>query len=128
MAAAAGVPVRENSSNVLENLIVLSASVKLYVPSTVNINETADNSAEVRAAEEAFSGWFGGATAYRALGVWKSPVAGLVHEAITIVESFCNTADLEANISAVVSYARSMKERLGQEAVSLEVQGKLYLI
>ena len=112
----------------LEALAGLGSNVRLFVPSTLDIDQKAVNSSEVRMVAELFSSWFGGATAYRALGCWSSPAVGLVSEEVTIIESFCSESALASRISEVIDFARALRDRLRQEAVVLEVDRKLYLI
>ena len=63
----------------------LSSRVALYVPGTINVNETTNNEAQVKKVLTAFCGWFGGATASDARGGWLSQTAGLVIENVTII-------------------------------------------
>jgi hypothetical protein len=112
----------------LENLIVLSSNVRLYVPSTEEVNEACDNSLVVRETADLFSECFGGATIYKALGCWRSPAVGLVTEDVTIVESYCGEAELSENIRRVLLWAKAVKARMSQEAIALSVNGKLYFV
>ena len=108
--------------------IRLRARVAVYVPATQGVSAAADNSAQVARVAEALSGWFGGATATPAVGYWKSAEAGLVAERTTIVYAFAAEADLSAHIDDVVELCMAIKTEMEQEAVSLEVNGDLYLI
>lgn len=112
----------------LRNLIALSSNVRLYVPSTTDVDKACDTSAWVDRILSAFSGWYGGATSYAALGCWVTNAGALVKEAVTIVESFCSEESLRANCAATIELAETMKRTLGQEAVSLEVNNKLYFV
>lgn len=116
------------ATNELENLVVLSSNVRLYVPSTFDVTQPADNTDEVRRAAELMSEAFGGATAFRARGCWKSTTGGLVTEEVTVVESYCSDEDLRRHIVRILGAARAIKHRMQQEAVALEVNGRLYLV
>lgn len=115
----------------LQNLFNLSSSVKVYVPGTQGVAgdmSAQEHARHVDAALSQLGGWFGGATAYRALGSWVSPDLGLVKETVTIVESYCSEEALQEHAAAFVSYAEALKAELHQEAVSVEVNNVLYFV
>lgn len=112
----------------LKTALKLSAKVAIYVPGTCGVDIAADNTAVVEKVAAALSTMFGGATAQKAEGFWCSDVAGLVKENTTIVYAFCSPADLEQHISDVVTIAQEIKHDLQQEAVSVELDGTLYII
>lgn len=112
----------------LKNLIELSSSVKLYVPSTINVNQTIDNTKIVESVATALSNWFGGATALKAVGAWVSPQTGLVLENVTIVQSYCTETQLQENIADFINLANRLKKEMTQDAIAIEVNNKLYLI
>jgi hypothetical protein len=115
-------------SKKLKNLIELSSSVKIYVPSTADVNQVCDNTDIVDMVLSEMSAMFGGATKFDALGCWSSPACGLVKERIMICCSYCTEAQLSANIDSVVEICERVKSEMGQEAVSLEINNKLYFI
>ncbi|MBM5783054.1 MAG: DUF3574 domain-containing protein [Pelagibacterales bacterium] len=112
----------------LKNLIKLSASVRVLIPSTISINKNFDNSQEVDDALSFFSQAFGGATSFVALGAWQSQNLGLIKEKVVAVESFCDQSELEERIDDVVNFCEQLKKRLDQEAISLFVNNELYFI
>ena len=112
----------------LENLIELGCNVKIYVPSTVNVNDRADNKKQVDNALSFLSDKFGGATSYEALGCWKSPTEGLVKEQVTVCESFTDSSGLQSHTSTLIKYCELLKEEMSQEAIALEVNNKLYFV
>jgi hypothetical protein len=112
----------------LKNLIALESNVKIYVPSTINVNEQTDNSKQVDNVLFQLSGLFGGATSYSALGCWSSPESGLIKERVTICESYCHENVLKASINTVIDLCEQLKIDMKQEAISLEVNNKLYFI
>ncbi len=112
----------------LKNALKLSAKVAIYVPGTCGVDTAADTSFMVDRVAAALSTMFGGATAQKAAGFWCSDVAGLVKENTTIVYAFCAPADLEKHIGDIVTIAQDIKRELQQEAVSIELDGSLYII
>lgn len=113
--------------NALKNQFHLDHVVKLYVPSTYNVDQPIDNTPYVNRTLEKFSGIFGGATAIDGKGAWLSDEQKLVQEKVTIVYSFGEKLD-NKTINQVVTYAKTLKEELKQSAISLEVDGKMYFI
>ena len=118
----------------LNNLICLDNNIKVYIPGTINMNQEIDNSKYVDIALNLFSGLFGGSNKHSALkltekvtGTWISNKE-LIKEKINIVESYCTEKQLKDNISEVIEFCEKLKYDLNQEAISLEVNNKLYLI
>lgn len=112
----------------LKNCIPLRSNIKIYVPSTVNIDQERDNTAFVDESLSVLSAYFGGATSYACFGTWLTKEGKLVKERVTICESFCTENQLEANIDSLHDFCMSLKTRLNQEAISLEVNGALHFI
>ena len=112
----------------LQNMIELSSRLTIYIPSTVNVDEPIDNKKHVDEAAALLSGFFGGATSTEASGYWLSPSAGLVRERSTMVFTYCHEADLEAHIDEVIDYCEALKQTLTQDAIALEINGKMYFI
>lgn len=112
----------------LKNLIVLESNVKIYVPGTIDINTTFDNTLTVNNTLKVLSSFFGGSTSYQAIGCWISQNIGLIKENVTICESYCKEADLKKHIDAIIQYCEDLKKELQQEAISLEINNKLYFV
>lgn len=112
----------------LKNLIVLESNVKIYIPGTIDVNNESDNSLFVDKTLKLLSGFFGGSTSYLAVGCWISQNKGLIKEKITICESYCKETDLQKNIDNIIDYCEDLKKDLQQEAISLEINNKLYFI
>lgn len=112
----------------LKNLIKLSASVRVLIPSTISINQDFDNSKEVDSALTLFSQAFGGATSFLAVGAWQSQNLGLIKEKVVAVESFCNQEQLETKVDLIIDFCEELKKRLDQEAISLFINNELYFI
>ena len=106
----------------------LTHRVALYVPGTQGVSAAADNTAQVRKIAAALSGYFGGATAQQSTGYWMSERAGLVAESVTIVYAACTKAQRDAHLTQVLELAQDIKRELKQEAVSVELDGTLYII
>ena len=112
----------------LKNLIELSSSVQIYIPSTIDVNKEIDPIKYVDETLSYLSTLFGGATSFKAMGCWQSENAGLVKEKVIICKSFCNQSALENHIDSIISYCEKLKDTLSQEAISLEINNKLYFI
>ena len=106
----------------------LKHSFKIYIPSTVDVNTTVDNSAAVAGCLSFLSGRFGGATAINAAGAWMSSSAGLVTENVTICYAFTNLWGFLRGRRSVLAYAKTVRDEMSQEAVSVEIDGRLYLV
>ena len=106
----------------------LPQRVALYVPGTQDINHATDNAAQVERVAREFCGWFGGATAQPSAGYWLSDSAGLIREAVTIVFAACTADQLRERLPDVLTLAQQIKQDMAQEAVSVELNGALYII
>lgn len=114
-------------SNALKGQFHLDNVVKIYVPSTYNIDQPIDNTPYVNQSLETFSKMFGGATAIDGSGAWVSDADKLIKEKVTIVYSFAEKLNT-SKINEVVAYAKSLKDEMKQTSISLEVNGKMYFI
>jgi len=109
---------------------MLDKKVAVYIPSTVNGNQPAPAAKIarwVREAKIALASLFGGFTAYNGEGGWYSPEHGLIEEKVTIVQAFTDEAGLE-RVGKLRELAKEMASDMGQEAVSLEVNGTLNFV
>lgn len=112
----------------LKNLISLSCNVRVYVPSTFDVDNPTDTSEFVNATLSLLSNCFGGATQHQAFGAWKSATGSIVKEKVVICESFCNQNDLDEYIETIYDYCLDLKVTLRQESIALEVNNSLYLV
>jgi len=112
----------------LKGIFKLSHSIKLYIPSTFDVNGKIDSRQYVSDTLALFSKWFGGATSYDAKGAWVSGSKGLVVEDITIVVSYATREQVKKHLEDVLRHANKIKTELKQEAVSLEYDNELYLV
>ena len=103
-------------------------SFRIYVPSTVDVDRPVDSSAAVSGCLSFLSGLFGGATALRASGAWVSDSAGLVLEDVTICYAYCGLRAFLRGRRAVLSYAKDLRDKMSQDAVSVEIDGRLYFV
>ena len=111
-----------------KNAVKLDQRVAIYVPATDNVSEKVDNSAMVEDCAKMLSNLFGGATIQPSRGAWVSERDGLVLEDTTIVYAFCTAEGLHNHVADIEAYALHIKEVMRQEAVSVEVNGELFLI
>ncbi len=112
----------------LKNCIKLSCSVKIYVPSTMDVKERFDTQIWVDKSLNLLSCIFGGATASKALGAWISNNGELIKENVTMVFSYATQTQLEKGIEEIHDFCLEMKRELSQEAIALEVNNELYLL
>ena len=112
----------------LKNCLKLSHSIKIYVPSTTNVNQHIDNSSYVDETLKFLSQCFGGATSTKALGAWVSKDGSLIKENITMVFAYATEEKLQLHIDGVYDFCLTMKAYLGQEAIALELNNELYFI
>lgn len=106
----------------------LNHCFKIYVPGTVDVDTKVDNTCTVEKTLQFLSGLFGGATSYNARGAWVSQSAGLVLENVCICVGFCSLAQKFKFRRAVVAYCRDLCKIMQQEAISLEIDGRLFFI
>lgn len=108
--------------------VELPQRVALYVPGTQGPATATDNAAQVERVAREFCEMFGGATAQQSAGYWISDAAGLVREAVTIVYAACTAAQIREHLPDVLQLAQQIKAEMQQEAVSVELNGALYII
>lgn len=112
----------------LENFTALGDNVKVYVPSTMNVNEKIDSKKFVESIKISLSNLFGGCTSYNASGAWYSDEKeSLILEGVTIVQAFTSALDNDS-INAVIELCEMLKSEMVQECISLEINNKLYFI
>ncbi|WP_420828830.1 DUF3574 domain-containing protein [Metabacillus dongyingensis] len=118
---------KTKQSSLLKGQFYLEDVVKIYVPSTYNVDQPIDNTPYVNKSLEEFSRMFGGATAIDGTGSWLTDDNQLVKEKVTIVYSYAEDLD-KKKINKAVTYAKTLKEEMKQSSVSLEINGKMYFI
>ena len=118
----------QDTAEIMQQAVTLPQRVALYVPGTQGPATATDNAAQVERVAREFCGWFGGATAQPSAGYWLSDTAGLVREAVTIVFAACTADQLREHLPDVLTLAQQIKAEMQQEAVSVELNGNLYII
>lgn len=108
--------------------VTLPQRVTLYVPGTQGTATATDNAAQVERVAREFCKMFGGATAQPSAGYWISDNAELVREAVTIVYAACTADQICEHLPDVLQLAQQIKQDMAQEAVSVELNGTLYII
>lgn len=116
------------ANNRLKAMFSLKSKITVYIPATVNINETIDNTEFVNKAATLLSECFGGATSTEALGYWVSDTAGLVKENTTMVFAYAGEDDLKKNLDRVIDFCQDLKTEMKQDAVALELNGEMFFI
>lgn len=99
--------------------------VAVYVPSTVNVRESAEaqQSVWVDSALAFFSRRFGGASAQTGItGAWESADGSLVKEGVVVVYAFAAAVSREDAVE-IKRFALDLKSALSQEAILVEVDG-----
>jgi hypothetical protein len=114
----------------LSKLTRLSKSVAIMVPSTMNaVSDGKAKQAEwVDRLMAEFAKMFGGVTVYTVQGGWWSNDHGLIREGMQTVQSMATDDALDQHLETVIGLAEAVKADMGQEAVSLIVNGELYLV
>lgn len=102
--------------------------IGIFIPTTLDVNKAADTSAFVSDALAFMGKKFGGATSEEAIGVWNSKEIGIVDEKVFIVHSYTTSKALKENLNEVVDFVKSMKAKLNQESMALEINKRLTLI
>ena len=105
----------------IPGVVRLDSRVAIYVPSTTETDHPTDNRQQVEEVAAKLSAMFGGATATEARGYWVSQSAGLVY-------SNAAAEDIERHGAEIVAICRKIKREMKQEAVSLEINGELFLV
>ena len=106
----------------------LDSKVAIYVPSTLNVNEETDNTAQVMNIIRKLSTLFGGATASDAVGGWVAENGQTVIEKVKIVYSFCTSDQLKEHISTIIAICEELKTEMSQEAITLEINGQVKFV
>lgn len=106
----------------------LNHTLALFVPSTLDVSQVTDNSAQVQSTLSFLGNLFGGATSSNAEGAWRSEESGLVTEQVTIVRTFVSKKALDTHLDDVLGFAADLKRNMKQEAVAISVDHQLILV
>ena len=106
--------------NCLNDLLVLTENVRVYVPIIKNSNILKD--VELVMCER-----FGGTSSIKVNGSYIMSDGNIEYDNIVIVESFTNELN-NNDIEFLVELCKKLKNDLEQEAMSLEINKKLYFV
>lgn len=118
----------QDTAEIMQQAVTLPQRVALYVPGTQGPDTATDNAAQVERVAAEFSRMFGGATAQESTGFWMSDTAGLVRETVTIVYANCTAEQLRDRLPDVLTLAQQIKAEMQQEAVTITIDQKMYII
>ena len=96
----------------------------------MNVSKTLDGSAADKLVSRGLrflSESFGGATVLTARGSWVAQDGKVIIEQLTIVYAFTPRLT-RAKLRTVKQFALTLKAELGQEAVALEINDKLFFV
>lgn len=122
------------SRDPLAGIPALTSKVALYIPTTLHdklLSCTEDQVVRYQREKvaEALSRWFGGYTEVAGHGGWYSERLGkLIREPVWIIYAGCEPAALARCLPSLVDLARSIATAMEQEAVTLEIDGRLYFV
>ena len=114
--------------NKLSTLTKLDRVFKIYVPSTMDVDKQINSDSYIDDTLTFMSGMFGGATMSKVFGAWMSNSGEVIKEDVTIVYSNTDSSDFDNKINEVISHAEYLKFAMGQEAISIEIDGTLYFV
>ncbi|MDY7043655.1 hypothetical protein RVS70_05490 [Virgibacillus sp. M23] len=107
---------------------MLKKKVIVYVPSTMEVDKEADVSDILQHTVRELASIAGGATVEEVKGYWVAEDGSLVEEKIYQVHVFYEDEKENKVITKAKDVARYIKEKLQQEAVSVEINGTLNFI
>lgn len=117
---------------IFDNMFTLDHSITFQVPSTQEVRtKITRDQHNARASEVSlfFTGLVGGASSSaRSLGYYKSNAGDIITENIIKVTVNMTTEDLEKHAESVLNFTLTKAREWGQEAITLEVDGKMHFI
>lgn len=111
----------------LKNKVSFKNKVKIFIPSTADVNRAIDSTAYINKALELLAGLYGGASSEQITGAWNSAAHGLVKENINGVYAYAENIT-DAELTLILAFIESMKSELMQEAIAIEINSIFYLI
>jgi len=118
--------------NPLAGLPGLTSRVAVYVPSTYDVDQL--TTAQVvnyqrEKVAETLSRYFGGYTEVIGSGGWFSEQKGkVIRETVYIVYAGCDPQALARCLASVIRLAGQVARDMRQEAVTVEIDGRLYFV
>ena len=107
---------------------MLRCNVKIYVPSTYNVDKKIDNAKIVDDTKKLLCTLFGGSTESIVNGAWIDQTNTIVNERVNVIYSFMSFVDYLKNKKTIINHAKKIRDEMKQEAVSIEFNNKLYFI
>lgn len=113
----------------LSEFVKMGSRIAIYVPTTINVDQTYETSKQVEDTLRFLSSKFGGSTAFKAQGAWAEGYdKAIVREDITICVAYTTEIKLDQSIKDLKIYCQSLKHELQQSAIGVEIQDAFYLI
>ena len=106
----------------------LKHKISIYVPSTIDVNKTIDNTFFVNRTCKYLSTLFGGCTASPASGKWFSDEKGLISENVTICFAYCTEEDFLKSEEDIISFSKGLCKKMSQECISVSYDNELFFI
>ena len=109
---------------------MLTESVAVYVPSTTDIDCTADSELVAQTVQQVtrtLAQLFGGATVQAGTGSWISDSGALVQEPVQIVTSSASALTTQT-LDSVMALARTVGRDMRQDCIAVSINGTLCLI
>jgi len=108
--------------------IVLDRRVSVFVPATVDVNVPADTELHVGQTMQFMAELFGGVSAVEQAGLYVSSRWGTVREKTVAVRSYTTAATLRRQFPPLLCFVRQLQKELRQEAIAVELDGRLLLM
>ena len=112
----------------LENMFILSHKVSIYVPSKQQTGEKVSGRLkQINEVKRELSEMFGGCTTTKAVGNWILNNGKVTAEPVELCYSFAETLDTSHMIK-IAQIVQRLKTEMNQERISIEIDGKLYIL
>lgn len=119
------------------NLTPLDSTVTVYVPGTINKNESNNNAFHLQSVKIKMSNMFGGTTSTDCDGTYKVQSddedchcckGDIIEEKVTKVCSNCTYNDLIKYLPEFYDMCNELKTALNQESIGIEINGRMGFI
>jgi len=113
-----------------KDMETLKNRISIFVPSTYEGNKSAKfmQYRETKRAAAYFANYFGGSTKQAATGYYISDTKGLIQEKQNIIYSNCSDTQLQAHKDKIIAYAKRLKNRMKQEAITITINNEMIFI
>lgn len=119
---------QESFVNYILDLISKNRKIGIYIPTLSKHGESLPYHQSIDDSMQFMGKLFGGATCVEARGIWKTQDELLVDEKVFQVLSYTSSKALTDHVNGVISYAKNLKDNLEQDAIAVEIDGKLSII